>query len=111
MTYYTYLLNIKLYNGEKVYTDNKIFINDSNFMDYILNDKKINNKIELPEFYQTKEFCFYLKNYFNLKFRHNFNLNNKFNDDNNDVFIHVRLGDVICYNPGLDYYDSILKKI
>lgn len=32
-------------------------------------------------------------------------------DNNNDLFIHVRLGDVIDLNPGVKYYDDIIKKI
>ena len=31
-------------------------------------------------------------------------------DNNSDVFVHVRLGDVVEFNPGYDYYDSALSK-
>lgn len=32
-------------------------------------------------------------------------------NNNNDVFIHVRLGDVISNNPGFEYYDKILSTL
>jgi hypothetical protein len=39
---------------------------------------------------------------------------NKFNyryQKNNDVFVHVRLGDVHYNNPGFEYYDKVLSKL
>jgi hypothetical protein len=40
--------------------------------------------------------------------------NNKFferYDNNNDIFIHIRLGDVTKYNPGYVYYEKAIKII
>jgi hypothetical protein len=40
--------------------------------------------------------------------------NNKFTERynaNNDVFIHIRLGDVIKQNPGFKYYDKVLSSL
>ena len=39
---------------------------------------------------------------------------NKFNNrykNNNDVFIHVRLGDVSEHNPGFEYYNKVLSQL
>jgi len=39
---------------------------------------------------------------------------NKFNsryNNNNDIFIHIRLGDVANYNPGLVYYEKVLNML
>ena len=40
--------------------------------------------------------------------------NNKYKErynNNNDCYIHVRLGDMERWNPGFKYYDSVLSKI
>jgi hypothetical protein len=45
---------------------------------------------------------------------HNIVKNNKFTERynaNNDVFLHIRLGDVIQHNPGFKYYDKVLSSL
>ena len=32
-------------------------------------------------------------------------------DNNNDLFIHIRLGDVPQFNPGVDYYINCIKRV
>jgi hypothetical protein len=32
-------------------------------------------------------------------------------NNNNDCFVHIRLGDVAIWNPGFDYYDNILMNL
>jgi hypothetical protein len=105
-------LNIKLYNGTNIYS-NYINVTDENFMEYIINNIKINSNINLSGYYQTKDFCLYLKKYFDNYHRNYYNDNNPYKNliDNNYVFIHVRLGDIPHFNHGFIYYDSILRNI
>ena len=65
-------------------------------------------------YFQTKEFSNYLYNYYQLaENRQSIITANKFNSrySNNDVFIHLRLGDVTHFNPGFEYYDKALSQI
>ena len=57
---------------------------------------------------QLKEFILYLKKYFDdnnlfeqVKIK---NIYNSRYNINNDLFIHIRLTDASCWNPGLEYY-------
>ena len=109
-------LGIELYkNGTETYYD-YIDIDDSNFFHYIKNKIKFAKNINFKEMYaQTYEFAFYIKNYIYQEEQKNKIIkNNVFNkryDNNNDVFIHVRLGDVVSCNPGFIYYDSVLSNL
>jgi hypothetical protein len=113
-------LGIILYKtGANVYSEN-LEINDNNFFELIKTGTKINKNIFITKcgdefFAQTKEFASHLKDYIyqseqkniivekNL-FKHRYN-------NNNDVFIHIRLGDTIHYNPGYIYYDTLLSQL
>ena len=63
---------------------------------------------------QNHEFASKLFNYFRTKEIQSSimkaNMFAKRYDNNSDVFVHVRLGDVVKLNPGYDYYDSALSK-
>ena len=92
-----------------------ISINDDNFMKYIKDDTiSLTNNIDLRwSFFQTAEFALYLYNYLNTDdIKASIIQNNTFNDrynNNNDLFVHVRLGDVPHLNPGFEYYNNILS--
>jgi len=109
-------LGISLYkDGTNQYND-KIDIDDSNFFDFIKNDVKFNKNISIKDMYaQTSEFSTYIKNYIHEdeqknKIIENNIFKNRYNN-NNDVFLHIRMGDSIDKNPGFIYYDSILDKL
>lgn len=110
-------LGIKLFCGINKYNET-IYITDSNLIDYINNTKnvKIKSNIMNPgNFYQTKEISNYLfTNYFSTVLRNNIIDKNKFKlryNNNNDIFIHIRLGDVTQYNSGYEYYSKAIKTI
>lgn len=108
-------LGIDLFSGSKTY-DSEYIINDANFFDLIKNSTIINSNIKLEEMYaQTPSFTLYLHDYLNNKEQKdriiNANKHKSRYSTNNDVFIHVRLGDVPYTNPGLEYYDSVLSKL
>jgi hypothetical protein len=108
-------LHINLYSGDKKHK-NKLKIDNSNFMNYIIDDNivNLNNNVMLTDYYQTSDFCKYLKNYFDIEHRGIFNDKNPYRErisNNNDLFIHVRLGDISHINPGYDYYSNIIKDL
>ena len=73
---------------------------------YLLSLNKINNGILYEVTFQVKDFVLTYKqdilNHFNLKYDY---------ENNNDLFIHVRLGDVSNLNVGIEYYKSAINSI
>ena len=73
---------------------------------YLLSLNKINNGILYEFTFQVKDFVLTYKqdilNHFNLKYDY---------ENNNDLFIHVRLGDVSNLNVGIEYYKSAINSI
>jgi len=108
-------LGIPLFIGTKTFKETTL-INDNNFLS-LLNDfigLESNVLFEHPNIYfQTKEISIFLQSYlFEIK-----NLiieKNPFKEryqNNSDVFIHIRLGDIQYYNPGLNYYLKALENL
>ena len=103
-------------------SQNSLEINDKNFMDYINRTNFINNNAFNVNkgYFQTREFCHYLKSIFYTSdniYKNNILNSNIFKqryNKNNDLYIHVRIGDLIWnkdfYNP-FDYYDKALQKV
>jgi len=94
--------------------EESIVIDEYNLMDYI-NNISINKNIIMNNYYQIKEFILYLKKYFEdnnlmdqIKIK---NIYNSRYDTNNDMFVHVRLGDTIGFNLPFEYYDNIISTI
>ena len=91
-----------------------IVIDESNLMDYI-NNISINKNIIMNNCYQIKEFILYLKKYFEdnnlmdqVKIK---NIYKSRYNTNNDMFVHVRLGDTIGFNLPFEYYDNFISNI
>lgn len=111
-------LGIDLFIGEHTY-DDTIELRDNIFYNYIIPENKLykNISIENNMWGHTKEFALFLQNYFNEDIQKNRIINNNIFKDrynnNNDIFIHVRLGDIIplnLYTPFI-YYDKVLSNI
>ena len=110
-------LGINLFCGEYKYSSDLI-ISDDNYLD-IVNKSRENivtkNIKNCNSYFQTKEISNYLYNYLNLPdISKNIINKNKFIErynNNNDIFIHIRLGDVIQFNPGYKYYETAIKNI
>ena len=110
-------LGINLFCGTNKY-NNTVFINDNNLIHSIELSEKQQIKSNIKSdgsYFQTKEISNYLFKYFNLP---NISINiinkNKFNErynNNNDIFIHIRLGDVTQFNPGYNYYVKAIESI
>ena len=112
-------LGIDLYqDGIETYTEN-IDLNETNFFHLVENKIKFNKNIkceDLQQIYaQNEEFSIYIKKYIYQEEQKNHIIqkncfNNRYNN-NNDLFLHVRMGDAVEYNPGFIYYDAILSNL
>ncbi len=95
-----------IFNREgKLYNHEEIEVNDSNFLS-ILKEKKIDYGLSVKGFFQKPVFVLDYKK----EILSNFNLIYE-NTENNDLFIHVRLGDLTTANSGTDYYFKAIESI
>jgi hypothetical protein len=110
-------LGIDLYKGGSQTYNENILITDDDFFDFIKNNTRFNKNVILSEnlYAQTKDFSLYIRDYFSADEQKNKiiekNLFKNFYKNNNDVFIHVRLGDMVNVNPGYVYYDKVLSQL
>jgi hypothetical protein len=110
-------LGINLFCGKCKYNIDLI-ISDDNYLDIVSKSREnvlTKNIKNLNCFFQTKEISNYLYNYLNLPIiSKNIIDKNKFIErynNNNDIFIHIRLGDVTRFNAGYVYYEKAIKNI
>lgn len=110
-------LGINLFVGTNTYREN-IILGDKSFYDLIFEkDFKKKNIVFTNEMWcQTQSFCYVLKNYFGrAKIKINIIKNNLFKkryEKNNDLFIHLRLGDVESRVTNIyNSYDSVISDI
>jgi hypothetical protein len=111
-------LGLTFFIGNNTYNENVLITND-NFYDLIINEpiqyKNLILNYELT--CQTKTFCLYLNNFFKVQQNRNkivqSNIFKQRYVRNNDVFVHVRLGDVRKnkHHNVFDYYDETIKNI
>lgn len=110
-------LGVNLFTGEKTYNDT-VSMRDHNFMEYVLGDPIYKNiSIVNNVWCQTKEFALYLRDYFNIAQQKqaimNANIYKNRYQNNRDVYVHIRLGDIVKYNyfQPFEYYDKILSRL
>jgi len=112
------LLGIDLFVGTKRHTSN-IKLTDENYFSVLISDKLANNVVSIHSFFQTKEISNYIYSYFRSDpIKGKIESNNPFRsryDTNNDVFIHIRLDDIVHMlgnlNVSVDYYLKALSFI
>jgi hypothetical protein len=105
-------LGIELFEGENTYK-NIALITVDNFYNIIKYSTALNSNLRFNTYFQTPEFSLFIYAYFNT-IKDSIMKANIFKNryqNNNDVFVHIRLGDVTEHNPGYDYYDSVLSKL
>jgi hypothetical protein len=107
-------LGIELFSGDNSYNSIQDLTDDNYFTIY--NSDELNYNLNPNNnFFQTKEISNFLYTYLHTeKVKLNIINNNPFKErytKNNDLFIHVRLGDIQHYNPGIKYYINAIKKI
>jgi hypothetical protein len=111
-------LGIDLYVGNRVFKET-IVLNDDIFMNVIMDNTGNNHKnlVFINEMWCHKSnFCNFLKDYFSQeKIRGKVMEKNIFKqkyNNNNDLYVHVRLGDVEnTKSSSYEYYDNIIKTI
>jgi hypothetical protein len=106
-------LGMILFNGSKTYSNIK-YINDNNFIHYLnLNSIDFTFKIEYC-FFQTQEISDLVLKYIRNECKENIIKNNQFKhryNNNNDIFVHIRLGDVSNFRIDISYYINSIKKL
>jgi hypothetical protein len=111
-------LGLELFVGDITTFDSEIVITDDNFFELVTSKEKISKNIVIKNdaWCQRRDFCIFLDQYFSLKkvrskiIKKNIYSNRYSN--NNDIFIHVRLGDIEnVWNNSFEYYDNIIKTI
>jgi hypothetical protein len=106
-------LGITLFSGNYVY-ENIQDLTDTNYFD-IYNSDTINYNLFPHQFYQTKEITNFLYDYLHTdEVKSNIIEKNPFKErynNNNDLYIHIRLTDARQFNPGIVYYVNAIKNI
>lgn len=105
-------LGLQLYSGSKMHKTT-IIIRDNDFLTFL--DKPIHDNIFVDWLSaQNHEFALRLYQYFRSDKKDtimNANIYKERYNANNNVFVHLRLGDVAQLNPGYTYYENALKII
>lgn len=122
-------LGFRLYHGHRIYSKTLCFfpqpiprdqqrvkreIQSEEFMNWF--HVPLNANIDLSRIYaQTREFSLFLWNYIRLPpvkaGIFSANPHRQRYGSNEEVFVHLRLGDAPQYNPGWDYYSGCLEEI
>jgi hypothetical protein len=108
-------LGIELFSGRNSY-QTELRLTDTNIMEIIKNKTlPVTFLIRECVYFQSNECSHYLYNYLrsesimNRIIKHN-KYSQRYNT-NNDVFLHIRLGDSVQHTPGFVYYDKVLSSI
>jgi len=106
-------LGIVLFIGQNEY-DNEIILHESNYFE-ILNYDKLLSNLNTEDYLQNVEISRFLHNYLHsYKIRKRIIAFNPYKDrynNNNNLYVHIRLSDVADYNPGINYYLNTIKTI
>ena len=107
-------LGIDLFSGSNVYNIT-YELNDTNFFSIYNSDQLNYNLNPNNHYFQTKDITNLLYNYLHSdKIKSKIIETNPFKErynSNNDLFIHIRLGDVESFNPGINYYLNTINNI
>lgn len=107
-------LGISLFSGSNVHKS-CIQLNDHNYFEIHNCDELTHNLDPTGHYFQTKEIINFLHNHLHSDtVKSNIIKKNPFKqryNANNDLYLHVRLADAACWNPGIDYYLNAIKNI
>ena len=104
-------LGIDLFSGENVH-DEMNDLNDDNYFTIYNGDSLNYNLNPNKAYFQTKDISNLLYNYLHTDIiKSSIIEKNPFNNENNNLFIHVRLTDVARFNPGVKYYVNAINNI
>lgn len=109
-------LGIDLYKNGRNYYENTIPLKDEDFFRLLFHEDLGPNNIYTSEtFFQNQEIANFLRTHFTSN-----PIKQKIMDkniygyryqSNDDVYVHVRLGDAVPFCPSYEYYDMVLEKI
>jgi hypothetical protein len=107
-------MGIDFFSGKNVYHE-VLPIHDSNFFSLIQGPPVYKNiVVSGPMHCQTRDFTVFLSDYFSSKeIQQKIIDSNQFKQrygKNEEVFVHVRLGDVPQFNPGFEFFDCALAQ-
>ena len=109
----TQTLGIMLFQGEKQFKTRKN-LTDDNYMSLLTHTPPINYNLYTLAYLQTQVISDLIYKELNSTIqKSNITKHNPFKDrynNNNDLFIHIRLGDVQIYNPGVAYYLKCIRQ-
>jgi hypothetical protein len=108
-------LGINLFSGEKNY-ESKMVLNDENYFEILNSANNIESNLNPNDaYFQTKEIISKIYEFLHREeVMQSVIQHNPFKErykNNNDTYVHVRLGDVKSKNPGLEYYLKALEKV
>lgn len=107
-------LGLMLFSGHNSY-DNTIPLTDDNYFSILNQDVLQSNLDPNKNYFQTNSIIKGLYSHIHCdRIKNNIISKNPFNDrynTNNDIYVHVRLGDVIRHNPGAKYYINAISGI
>jgi len=108
-------LGLEFFNGNKVHASTQQLSDDNYFNIYNSTEQITYNLNPNDHYFQSTPISSLVHNHLNseqvkTKIIEANPFKNRYNN-NNDVVVHIRLGDVSKYNPGINYYMNAIKKI
>lgn len=107
-------LGIKLFSGNNKW-NNTIKLTNVNYLDILHKPSLESNLNSNKDYFQTKEVSHMIYKYFhNDSMKSSIINHNSFKaryNTNNDLFIHMRLGDIQHFSPGINYYLKAISNI
>ena len=107
-------LGIELFCGKNNHNETMV-LKDDNYFEILNKDTFSYNLDPNGHYFQTKEITFFLYGHFRSKSsakriieKNVFQTRYK---NNNDVFVHIRLGDAAQHSPGMDYYLRAIRTV
>jgi hypothetical protein len=109
-------LGIPLYKSGTKFHNNCVELVNDDFLRYLLNeDLGYNNIATNDTFFQNNDIADYLKTHFASdkvkKSIMDHNIHRARYENNDDVYVHIRLGDSISMCPCFEYFDKTLKQL
>ena len=108
-------LGIRLYTEGCYFHNNTLHLTDNDFHRFMYDEELKSNIFTNRTFFQNEYFAKYFWKYFKTdEIKSSIMDHNLFKErykNNNDVYVHLRLGDVIEYAPSFEYYDKILSSL
>lgn len=109
-------IGVPLYKNGKNFHYNTIPLRDEDFFRYMYHDDLGKNNIYTSEtFFQNQEIANFLRKHYESepvkKSIMDHNIYAYRYDNNEDVYVHVRLGDALRFCPSYEYYDMALEKL